>query len=257
MKKSRFLSFLAISILIMAIASCKKKKLIEVVEVPLPSKEEKITMGKPEDVKANEGSFEMYVLPFQYDALAPNIDALTMETHYSKYYLNYTNKFNEKLKGTEDENVALEEIIKKVSISDAELRNDMGGYYNHTLFFENLKPKKTEATDTLAGAINKTFGSFTNFKTQFIDKAEAITGSGWAWLIVDKMGKLQITTTQNNENPMMRQQLVQGKPVIALDMWEHAYFFNYQNRKKTYIESFFNCIDWDKALERYEEAIKN
>lgn len=256
MKIYKLVSFLTVLFAVLAIVSCKKKKLIEVVEVPLPTKEEKMTMGKPEDEKAEEGSFELYALPFQYDALAPNIDALTMETHYAKYYLNYTNKFNAKLKGSEDENVALDDILKKTSPSD-ELSNDLGGYYNHTLFFENLKPKKTEVADTLAGAINKTFSSFNGFKNQFIEKAESITGSGWAWLIVNKTGQLEIITTPNNENPMMRQQLVQGKPIIALDMWEHAYFFNYQNRKRAYIEAFFNCIDWDKALERYEQAIKN
>ncbi len=245
------------SIFFLSIGSCKRKKYTEVVEVPLPSKEEKMTIGLPEDVKADAGAFELLKLPYNYDALAPNIDAMTMEVHYSKHYLTYTNNLNKALAGTELESLPIEDIFKKLDLNNADLRNNLGGYYNHTLYFDIMAPKAVgKPSDTLASAIDKDFGSFDNFKIQFEDAATKQFGSGWAWLIVDKAGKLQVTSTPNQDNPLMPRALVAGTPILAIDVWEHAYYLNYQNKRKKYIEAFFNVINWKKVGEKYEEAIK-
>ena len=247
------LSFLSLFFL----ESCHKKKYTEVVEVPLPSKEEKITIGTPEDINAEEGAFEIFKLPFKYDALEPNFDVMTMEIHYSRHYLNFTNNLNKALAGTELESVPINELLKKLDMNNADLRNNLGGYYNHTLFFETLTAKgDVKPKDTLAAKIDQDFGSYENFKTSFIDAATKQFGSGWTWLVVDKTGKLQVTTTSNQDNPLMPKQLISGIPILALDMWEHSYYLKYQNKKTKYIESFFNVINWKKVEEKYEEAIK-
>ncbi len=237
--------------------SCNDKKLTEVVEVPLPTAEEKMTIGVPDDVKAEEGAFEMVKLPYSYEALAPHIDALTMEMHYSKHYLTYTNNLNKVVAGTEMENATIEDILKKLDVSNADLRNNAGGYYNHSLFWECMAPKAGgQPKDTLATAITRDFGSFEVFKTQFEDAATKQFGSGWAWLVTDKAGKLQITSTQNQDNPLMPNATIKGTPILALDVWEHAYYLNYQYKRKKYIDAFFNVINWTKVNEKYEEAIK-
>jgi superoxide dismutase, Fe-Mn family len=245
------------SIFFLSIGSCKRKKYTEVVEVPLPTKEEKMTIGLPEDVKADAGAFELLKLPYNYDALAPNIDAMTMELHYSKHYLTYTNNLNKALAGTELESLPIDEIFKKLDLNNADLRNNLGGYYNHTLYFDSMTPKAIEKpSEILASAIDKDFGSFDNFKIQFEEAATKQFGSGWAWLIVDKAGKLQVTSTPNQDNPLMPRAVVAGTPILAIDVWEHAYYLNYQNKRKKYIEAFFNVINWKKVGEKYEEAIK-
>ena len=237
--------------------SCNDKKLTEVVEVPLPAAEEKMTIGVPDDVKAEEGAFEMVKLPYSYEALAPHIDALTMEMHYSKHYLTYTNNLNKVVAGTEMENTTIEDILKKLDVSNADLRNNAGGYYNHSLFWECMAPKAGgQPKDTLATAITRDFGSFEVFKTQLEDAATKQFGSGWAWLVTDKAGKLQITSTQNQDNPLMPNATIKGTPILALDVWEHAYYLNYQYKRKKYIDAFFNVINWAKVNEKYEEAIK-
>lgn len=244
-------------ILLIALASCNNKKLTEVVEVPLPAKEEKISIGNPEDVKADDGPFEMLKLPYGYDALSPNIDVLTMEMHYSKHYLTYTNNFNKTIIGTEFEKLPIEEILKKATVDNAPLRNNAGGYYNHGFYWESLAPKAGGMPkDTLATAINADFGSFEIFKTQFEDAAEKQFGSGWAWLLVDKAGKLQVSSTPNQDNPLMPGVAVQGTPILAIDVWEHAYYLDYQYKRRNYIKAFFNVVNWKKASERYEAAIR-
>ena len=241
----------------LVLLSCNDKKLTEVVEVPLPTAEEKMTIGVPDDVKADEGAFEMLKLPYSYEALSPHIDALTMEMHYSKHYLTYTNNLNKVIAGTEMENMTIEDILKKLDVSNADLRNNAGGYYNHSLFWECMAPKAGgQPKDTLATAITRDFGSFEIFKTQFEDAATKQFGSGWAWLVTDKAGKLQITSTQNQDNPLMPNATIKGTPILALDVWEHAYYLNYQYKRKKYIEAFFNIINWTKVNEKYEEAIK-
>ncbi len=237
--------------------SCQQKKLTEVVEVPLPAAEEKMTIGKPEDAVADEGAFAMYKLPFQYDALAPNLDAMTMEMHYGRHYLTYTNNLNRLLDSTENEKLPIEEIFKKLNMSDLELRNNLGGYYNHTLYFETLRAKSQGAPkDTLATAIKRDFGSFELFQTKLEDAAERQFGSGWAWLVTDKAGRLQVCATPNQDNPLMPGMPVKGTPILGIDVWEHAYYLGYQYRRKKYISNFFNLIDWNKVSERYEAAIK-
>ena len=238
--------------------SCKRKKLTEVVEVPLPSAEEKITIGHPDDVTADEGQFSLVKLPYQYNELSPDISTLTMEMHYSKHYLTYTNNLNRLVAADATlTDLAIEDILKKLDLNNADLRNNAGGFYNHGLFFESLAPKAGgQPKDTLAAAITKDFGGFDLFKTQFTEAAEKQFGSGWAWLIVDKTGKLQVTSTPNQDNPLMPKQTIPGTPILCLDVWEHAYYLDYQYKRKKYIENFFNIINWKKVSQRYEEAIK-
>jgi Fe-Mn family superoxide dismutase len=243
-------------ITLLLLTSCNKKKYTEVVEVPLPSKEEKIIIGLPEDVKATEGAFQLVQLSYKYDDLAPHIDAMTMETHYAKHYLTYTNNLNKLLKGTEQEKLTIEELLKK-NDGNTDLRNNAGGYYNHSLYFEIMAPKAGGiAKDTLASTINRDFGSFENLKTQLSDAALKQFGSGWAWLVVNKSGKLEVTSTANQDNPLMPNQTISGTPILGIDVWEHAYYLNYQNKRKNYIEAFFNVINWKKVNEKFEEAIK-
>ena len=253
--KNRTLLFL--SLVMLVLLSCNKKKLTEVVEVPLPSKEEKMLIGSPDDVKADDGTFKMIKLPYGYEALAPNIDALTMELHYSKHYLTYTNNLNREIAGTELESLPIEDVLKKLDVSNSDLRNNAGGYYNHTLFWENLIGKSPKPKDSLAIAINRDFGSLAGFETQFEDAAEKEFGSGWAWLVTDTSGKLQITSTANQDNPLMSNAVIKGTPILALDVWEHAYYLNYQYKRKRYIDAFFKVINWNKVSERYREATKN
>ncbi|MBK8601397.1 MAG: superoxide dismutase [Flavobacterium sp.] len=243
------------SLLMFTIISCNNKKLTEVVEVPLPSKEDKMLIGSPDDVKADEGTFQMAKLPYGYEALAPHIDALTMELHYSKHYLTYTNNLNKAIAGTELDKLPIEEVLKKLDVSNSDLRNNAGGYYNHGLFWENMAPKSGgEPKDSLAIAISRDFGSFNDFKNQFEDAASKQFGSGWNWVVTDRSGKLQITSTANQDNPLMSNAIVKGTPILALDVWEHAYYLNYQYKRKKYIDAFFKVINWKKVAERYEEA---
>ena len=239
--------------LLIGLISCKRNKLREVVEVPLPTNESKLTIGQPDDYKANEGAFELYKLPYKFDDLAPHIDAMTMEMHYSKHYLTYTNNLNRILKGTEKESLPIEDILKKLDLSDTELRNNAGGYYNHTFYWEIMAPKAGgKPKDTLASTINRDFGSFDEFKKQFTNEATKQFGSGWTWLVVDKTGKLQVTSTPNQDNPLMPRQTVSGTPILAIDVWEHAYYLSYQYRRKDYIKAFFNVINWPKVEEKYK-----
>ncbi|MGL5112729.1 MAG: superoxide dismutase [Flavobacterium sp.] len=242
------------------LASCQKKELVEVVEVPLPSAEEKITIGLPEEVKAEDGSFQIESLPYKYDALAPCFSALALELHFSKHYLTYTNNLNKALKGTPLENLTIEEVLTKLDINNAELRNNAGGYYNHSLFWKTMAPKSGGIPkDTLASAIDKNFGSFENFATKFKNTASKHFGSGWVWLVVDRDGNLQITSTQNQDNPMMPNAPVvgyHGQPLVGLDVWEHAYYIDYQYRRKNYIDAFFEVINWNKVNENYKATFK-
>ncbi|WP_281228535.1 superoxide dismutase [Flavobacterium aquiphilum] len=257
MKKKTYIAayLLFISVLI----SCNDKKMTEVVEVPLPTVQEKVKIGNPDDLKAEEGPFKMEKLPFGYDALSPNLSALTMESHY-RNYLYYTNSLNKTIVGTDKENLSIEDILTKLDINDAALRNNAGGYYNHSLYFRCISPKAGgEPIDTLASKITKDFGSFSNFKTVFKDAANKQFGSGWVWLIVDKTGVLQLSTTQDQDNPLMTYAPVvgfHGTPILGIDLWEHAYFMDYQYKKKKYIDDFFDIINWEKVNENYKGTFK-
>jgi superoxide dismutase, Fe-Mn family len=244
-------------LLLVVLISCNKKKYTEVVEVPLPSAQEKITVGMPDDVKAEDGSFQLEKLPYGYDALSPNLSALTLEMHYSKHYLTYTNNLNKAIVGTPLENLTIEEVLSKLDVNDATIRNNAGGYYNHSLYWKCMAPKAGgQPKDSLANAMIKDFGSFENFTTLFKEEAAKQFGSGWTWLIVDRAGKLQVTNTQNQDNPLMRNALMPGKPILALDVWEHAYYLDYQYKRKNYIDAFFNVINWKQVAENYDAAIK-
>ena len=244
-------------VILVLLASCNKRELTEVVEIPLPAADEKIAIGNPDDVKADEGQFSLISLPYNYDALSPSIEILTMNVHYSKHYLTYTNNLNKVVASDATLiDLPIEDILKKCDLNNTDLRNSAGGYYNHGLFFESMAPKAGgQPKDTLAQTIIRDFGSFEVFKNQFTDAAEKQFGSGWAWLVVDKTGKLVITSTPNQDNPLMPKQAISGTPILCLDVWEHAYYLQYQYKRKKYIEAFFNVINWKKISERYEEAI--
>ncbi len=243
-------------VFILSILSCHKKELTEVVEVPLPTTQEKITIGNPDDVKA-DGSFKINKLSFKYDELQPNFDAFTLETHYSKIYLNFTNNLNKIVAGSDLVDLPIEEIISKMEMNNDSLRTNAGGYYNHKIYFESIGTKTPKTPkDTLAGAIAKDFGSFEQFSNQFKQKAEKQIGSGWTWLIFNKQKKLEIVNSANNDNPLMKNAEIKGIPLLVIDNWEHAYFLNYQNKKRKYIDAFFSSINWTEVERKFEEKVK-
>jgi Fe-Mn family superoxide dismutase len=257
MKKVKIL--LSAFVVMAAMQSCKdKNELEEVVAVPEPQKEAAAPLGNPDDVKAEGGPFQMAKLGYKYDALAPHIDARTMEIHYSKHYKKYTDELNKAVKGTPLEGKTIEEILKTLDMENKAVRNNGGGYYNHTFFWEVMGGANAGGTPSgaLAEAITKDFGSFETFKTQFAEAATKQFGSGWAWLVVDPTGKLVVASTPNQDNPLMPNTGVSGKPVLALDVWEHAYYLNYQNKRPDYITAFFNVINWDVVGKKYDAAIK-
>ena len=225
-------------------------------EIIEQEKVEKTTLGNPSDVQAEdeEGAFQMNGLPYSYNSLEPFIDAATMELHYSKHHLAYCNKLNAAVKETDLSSKSIEEILKKLDTSKSEIRNNAGGYYNHNLFFEILSVNNSDATDEVLEAINKDFGSFESFKNEFSESATKLFGSGWVWLIKDNSGKLIITTTANQDNPLMPNAEKKGTPILALDVWEHAYYIKYQNKRKDYVNAFFNVINWKKVNEKFKDS---
>lgn len=247
-----------ISVLIFLLLTfCNSKKYTEVVEVPLPAAEEKMTIGSPDEVTADDGVFQLQKLEYKFDALIPSIDAATMEIHYSKHYLAYTNSLNKAIAGTEMNDLSIEEILAKADTNMPEIRNNAGGYYNHNIYWESMTPKGGGVPkDTLAAAIDRDFGSIENFTKQFKSTANAHFGSGWIWLVSDNLGKLQITTTINQDNPLMPKAIVKGTPILALDLWEHAYYLNHQNKRKKYIDAFFDVLNWTKVEQRFLEKIQ-
>jgi superoxide dismutase, Fe-Mn family len=241
---------------ILVYSSCNNKKFTEVVEVPLPTAEQKLTIGTPDDVEIVDGTFKLQKLSYNYEALVPNIDAGTMEIHYSKHYLSNVEGLNKALDSTDMVDLSIEEILAKAEATNNNLRNNAGGFYNHNIYWDSMMPKGGGAPkDTLSSAIDRDFGSFDVFKAKFKTMSNQHFGSGWAWLITDKAGKLQITTTQNNDNPLMSKAIIKGTPILALDLWEHAYYLSYQNKRKKYIDAFFEIIDWKKVQEKYEAAL--
>ena len=198
-------------------------------------------------------SFKLPELNYSYDALEPHIDAKTMEIHHSKHHNGYTTNLNNAIEGTDMQNQSIEEICKSENLTGA-VRNNGGGYYNHCLFWDILSPNGGgEPKDEVAEAINSSFGSFENFKNEFAKAAATRFGSGWAWLCV-KNGALDICSTANQDNPLMLDQCG-GTPVLALDVWEHAYYLNYQNRRPDYINAFFNVINWEEVNKRFKAAL--
>lgn len=203
--------------------------------------------------------FELPKLPYSYNALEPYIDARTMEIHYEKHHGAYTNNLNAAIKGTELEGKSIEFILSTISKQSAAVRNNGGGYYNHNLFWSILSASGSEKPAEnleIAKAIVKDFGSFDEFKVQFSQAATTRFGSGWAWLSVDANGKLFVSSTPNQDNPLMDVAEKKGTPILGLDVWEHAYYLNYQNRRVDYISAFYSIVNWNEVNKKYLEAKK-
>ncbi len=196
-------------------------------------------------------------LPYAYNALEPYIDAQTMELHYSKHHQGYYNKFMAAIKGTELEKTDMPEIFKNIGKYDDSVRNNGGGYYNHSLFWSNMSPNGGDASPELLKAIETEFGSMDSFKTAFNEQAKTQFGSGWAWLVLNGNKKLEVGNTANQDNPWMPDVDIKGTPLLALDVWEHAYYLKYQNKRGDYIDAFWNVINWDEVNERYYLATKD
>lgn len=200
-------------------------------------------------------AFELEGLPYASNALEPHIDKETMEIHHDRHHQAYVDNLNKAIAGTDAENLSLEEINKNISKYPAAVRNNGGGHFNHKLFWTVLSSNGGgEPTGELAEAINKTFGSFSELKTQLQNAGATRFGSGWAWLIVKSDGQLAVTSTPNQDNPLMDVAEVQGTPILGIDVWEHAYYLKFQNKRPAYLEAIFNVIDWNAVAKRYEEA---
>ena len=201
-------------------------------------------------------AFELPALPYAHNALEPNIDVTTMEIHHGKHHNGYVNNLNGAISGTDLDGKPIEEILKNVSQHSGAVRNNGGGHYNHSLFWTIMSPNGggTPSGD-LSTAIDAKFGSFDKFKEEFSKAAATRFGSGWAWLCVDAQGELQVCSTPNQDNPLMDVAEYPGTPILGLDVWEHAYYLKYQNKRPDYIAAFFNVIDWDAVSQRYADAI--
>ena len=197
-------------------------------------------------------AFTLPPLPYAFNALEPHIDARTMEIHHGKHHNTYVTNLNNAIAGSDAEKLSIEEICKNISSYPVAVRNNGGGHYNHSLFWTVLSPKGSGApSGELADAINAAFGSFEEFKTKFNAAATGRFGSGWAWLIKDGSGKLNITSTPNQDNPLMDVAEAKGTPVLGLDVWEHAYYLKYQNKRADYLAAFWNVVNWKKVSDRY------
>ncbi|MGB3850632.1 MAG: superoxide dismutase [Tunicatimonas sp.] len=201
-------------------------------------------------------AFELPDLPYSSDALAPHIDAKTMEIHHDKHHGGYVKKLNAAVEGTPHADMSIEDLMKEVGSSTATgVRNNGGGHYNHSLFWKVLSPDGGgKPSGALASAIDSAFGSYDAFKEKFADAAGTRFGSGWAWLIVDNSGSLKVTSTPNQDNPLMEVADAKGTPILGLDVWEHAYYLNYQNKRPEYISAFWNVVNWDQVNKNYEAA---
>jgi Fe-Mn family superoxide dismutase len=199
-------------------------------------------------------AFTLPPLPYAHDALEPHIDTLTMQIHHGKHHQAYVDNLNKAIAGTEHENKTLAQLVAHAGAISAPVRNNGGGHWNHTFFWESLAPNAGGApTGKLADAITASFGSFDEFKTKFAAGGIGRFGSGWVWLIVDE-GKLTISSTPNQDNPLMDVAEVKGTPIVGVDVWEHAYYLKYQNKRPDYLAAIWNVINWKKVAERFEAA---
>lgn len=197
-------------------------------------------------------SFELPKLPYAYDALEPNIDARTMEIHYTKHHNGYTTNLNNAIEGTPLSGKSIEDILKNLDMTNMAVRNNGGGYYNHCLFWEVMSPNGGgQPSGELAAAIDAAYGSFDAFKETFSKAAATRFGSGWAWLCVQPGGRVEVCSSPNQDNPLMPGVGCGGSPIFGIDVWEHAYYLNYQNRRPDYISAFFNVANWDEVAKRY------
>jgi superoxide dismutase, Fe-Mn family len=201
-------------------------------------------------------AFELPALPYAHNALEPHVDTATMEIHHGKHHAAYVNNLNAAIAGTEHEGKSLEELMANISKLPAAVRNNGGGHYNHSLFWTVMGPNGGgEPTGDLAAAITSTFGSFAAFKEEFAKAGATRFGSGWAWLCVEN-GKLKVCSTPNQDNPLMDVVTdCNGTPILGLDVWEHAYYLNYQNRRPDYISAFWNVVNWSEVARRYAAAL--
>ena len=207
--------------------------------------------------QATFAQFKQTPLPYAYNALEGSIDAKTMEIHYSKHAAAYTTNLNKAIAGTKAESKSIEAILAKISKESAAVRNNGGGHYNHELFWSILTPKSgSKPSAALEKAINETFGSLDALKEKINASGAARFGSGWSWLSVDKKGKLFVSSTANQDNPLMDVVKEKGTPILGLDVWEHAYYLRYQNKRADYLTSIWNIINWDEVSARYEKALK-
>ena len=199
-------------------------------------------------------AFTLPALPYAHDALEPHIDTLTMQIHHGKHHQAYVDNLNKAIAGTDNENKSLEELVKHAGSISPAVRNNGGGHWNHSFFWESLAPGAGGApSGDLGDAIAAAFGSFDEFKTKFAAAGVGRFGSGWAWLIV-KDGKLEISSTPNQDNPLMEVADVKGHPILGVDVWEHAYYLKYQNKRPDYLAAIWNVINWGKAAERFAAA---
>ena len=201
-------------------------------------------------------SFQLPDLNYGFDSLEPHIDAKTMQIHHGKHHAGYTSKLNAAVEGTDLEGKSIEDLLSTLDLSNLAVRNNGGGYYNHCLFWEVMSPNGGGSpSGNLLSAIEKAFGSFDEFKAEFSKAAATRFGSGWAWLCAHSDGSLEICSTANQDNPIMNGIGCGGSPILGLDVWEHAYYLNYQNRRPDYINGFFNVINWTKVEEKYNSSI--
>jgi superoxide dismutase, Fe-Mn family len=199
-------------------------------------------------------AFELPALPYATDALEPHIDKTTMEIHHGKHHQAYVDNLNKAIAGTDGENKKIEEILASISNYPPAVRNNGGGHFNHSLFWTIMSPNGGGSpSGELADAINSAFGSFDEFKKKFAEAGATRFGSGWAWLTVSN-GTLQVSSTPNQDNPLMDIAEVKGTPILGMDVWEHAYYLKYQNKRPDYIAAFWNVIDWDAVAERFAKA---
>ena len=197
--------------------------------------------------------FELPQLDYSHDALAPHIDKRTMEIHHGKHHAGYTAKLNAAVEGTDLEGKSIDELMTSLDMSNGALRNNGGGFYNHSLFWKVMSPNGGgQPSGGLADAINRDFGSFDSFKDAFSKAAATQFGSGWAWLCVQESGKLEVCATPNQDNHVMPGVGCGGRQILGIDVWEHAYYLNYQNRRPDYIEAFFNVVSWEEVQKRFE-----
>jgi superoxide dismutase, Fe-Mn family len=201
-------------------------------------------------------AFTLAPLPYAYEALEPHIDKLTMQIHHDKHHQAYVDNLNKAIAGTDNENKSIEELVKHAGSISPAVRNNGGGHWNHDFFWNSLAANAGGApSGKLADAINAAFGSFDAFKEKFNNAGMTRFGSGWAWLIV-KDGKLEVVSTPNQDNPLMEIAEVKGTPVLGADVWEHAYYLKYQNKRADYLAAFWNVVNWTKVAERFEAASK-
>lgn len=220
---------------------------------PLQSTLETISKQNIRRLESTMAKFELPKLPYEYDALEPYIDKMTMEIHHTKHHNAYVTNLNKAVEGTEMEGKSLEELMANISKYPMAVRNNGGGHWNHAMFWTIMKKGGGEPTGALADAIKSTFGSYADFKTQFNNAGATRFGSGWAWLVVSN-GKLVVSSTPNQDNPLMDVAEVKGTPILGLDVWEHAYYLKYQNRRPEYMDNWWNVVNWDKVSELYSSA---